>query len=131
MIDWSKYPNFSEDEFRCKGNNCCGHAADMDPDFIYTLQSLRNAYGKAIIITSGYRCPDHNAAVSDSGRSGPHTTGKAADILVSGRDAYDLLKLAVLHPFTGYGIHQKGVHTGRFIHLDTLTGNHRPMLFSY
>jgi len=128
-MNWDEYENFTEDEFRCQCG--CGET-NMDPDFMYSLQSLRRSYGKGMTVTSGYRCPEHNNRVSSTGLGGPHTTGKAADIAVQRGDAYELLKLAVLHPFTGYGINQKG--HGRFIHLDTLRvkeGHPRPTVWSY
>ena len=34
-------------------------AAEMDEDTMWRLQDLREAYGKPMRITSGYRCPDH------------------------------------------------------------------------
>jgi uncharacterized protein YcbK (DUF882 family) len=101
----------------------------MDPDFLYKLDNLRKDFGKPIIISSGYRCPHHNEAVSSTGLGGPHTTGKACDILVSGHDAYDLLKLVVNHGFKGIGINQKG--PSRFIHLDMIDSDLRPWLWSY
>ena len=128
MIDWNEYPHFSMPEFMCKCG--CGRA-DMDPDFIGRLQDLRDVFNAPIRISSGFRCPDHNDRVSSTGRDGPHTTGKAADILVSGRDARDLVALA--DEFTGIGISQKGDHASRFIHLDTLTAPDapRPWIWSY
>jgi uncharacterized protein YcbK (DUF882 family) len=69
-----------------------------------------------MIVTSGYRCPEHNQNVSSTGPDGPHTTGKAVDIGVSGTDAYDLALLAMQMGVKGIGINQKG--TGRFIHFD-------------
>lgn len=43
------------------------------------LDPLREAYGKPIIVTSGYRCPKLNAAVGGSPFS-QHVRGEAADI---------------------------------------------------
>lgn len=43
------------------------------------LDPLRDAYGKPIIVTSGYRCPKLNAAVGGSASS-QHVKGEAADI---------------------------------------------------
>lgn len=43
------------------------------------LDPLREAYGKPIIVTSGYRCPKLNAAVGGSASS-QHVKGEAADI---------------------------------------------------
>lgn len=43
------------------------------------LEPLRKAYGKPIIVTSGYRCPKLNKAVGGSATS-QHVLGQAADI---------------------------------------------------
>lgn len=43
------------------------------------LDPLRNAYGKPIIVTSGYRSPALNAAVKGS-KTSQHMKGQAADI---------------------------------------------------
>lgn len=112
---WGKYaPYFRELEFDCK---CCGKN-DMQPEFMDKLLELRKAYGKPMVITSGYRCPDYNDRISSTGRKGPHTTGLAADILISGSNARELLALA--SEFPRVGVSQKGDHGTRFIHLDCL-----------
>lgn len=43
------------------------------------LDPLREAYGKPIVVTSGYRCPALNRAVGGS-RTSQHLYGQAADI---------------------------------------------------
>lgn len=43
------------------------------------LDPLREAYGKPIVVTSGYRCPKLNKAVGGAAKS-QHITGEAADI---------------------------------------------------
>ncbi|MBF0184733.1 MAG: DUF882 domain-containing protein [Magnetococcales bacterium] len=125
------WPHFSEAELRC---HCgCGRQ-EMDGDFLLALEKLRMAYGKPMPVSSGYRCPAHNAALSTTGTEGPHTTGKAVDILVAGADAHHLLTLALQHGFTGVGLSQKGPHEKRFIHLDTISsgsGYPRPALWTY
>jgi uncharacterized protein YcbK (DUF882 family) len=99
--------------------------------FLDKLEDLRTAYNKPIIVTSGYRCPLHNASVSKTGTSGPHTKG-AVDIAVSGTNAHDLLQHAMTIGFTGVGISQRGNHKTRFIHLDDLpVGELRPWIWSY
>jgi len=132
MGDWAEYPNFTEREFACKGENCCGGKADMDNGFMFKLSQLRKAYGKPMVITSGFRCPKHNQVVSSSGPNGPHTTGRAADIKVSGKDAYRLVKLAMFGGFTGIGVRLHGAVGGRYVHLDDLgEGYPRPAMWSY
>ena len=123
--NWDKYaPYFRSIEFCCKH---CGKN-DMQPEFMDKLLELRIAFGEPMAISSGYRCPDHNDAVSSTGRTGPHTTGYAADIKVFGSRARDMLKLA--SEFPRVGVSQKGDYGSRFIHLDCLPGKPRA-IWSY
>lgn len=104
----------------------------MDEYFVLKLDVLREKMGHPLLLTSGYRCPAHNSAVSSTGPNGPHTTGKAADIQISGAEAYRLVREAMLLGFAGIGVNQKGFHAGRFIHVDTLpTSSNRPMIWTY
>ena len=48
------------------------------------LDPLREAYGKPITVTSGYRCPALNKAVGGSATS-QHISGQAADITAGNR----------------------------------------------
>jgi zinc D-Ala-D-Ala carboxypeptidase len=123
-MDWNKYPNFSAKEFDCSH---CGKN-EMRADFMERLQALRNAYGKPMRITSGYRCPEHPIEAKKA-KPGSHASGCACDVGVEGQDAYQLLKLAFQLGFTGIGVQQKG--SGRFIHLDTLEQPPRPNAWSY
>ena len=119
---------FSDDELKC---HCCG-VLNFNPNTLRRLNLLRKEYGKPIMIESGYRCPKHNKEVSDTGESGPHTTGQAIDIIVSGGNALTLLVLAVKYGFTGIGIQQKGQN--RFLHFDDLLesyGRPRPWIWTY
>lgn len=111
------WKHFSVEEMAC---HHCGEC-HMDENFMALLDKLREEYGKPIIVNSGYRCPEYNAEISHTGKDGPHTTGKAIDISVSGHDAHRLLYFALNNGFTGVGSDQKGDHESRFIHLDTLT----------
>lgn len=56
------------------------------------LQPLRDAWGKPIIVTSGYRCPLLNKAVGGVVNS-QHMTGQAADIVPQGRNPADIRRL--------------------------------------
>lgn len=115
-------------EFDCQ--HC--RANKMDLVFLEQLDELRHMYGKPLVVTSGYRCPEHNAKVSSTGLTGPHTTGRAADLRVDRAEALHLLKLALALGFTGIGVNQKG--GGRFLHVDNLPnapGQPRPTLWSY
>lgn len=119
------WANFTRDEFACKH---CGERKTPD-EFIDKLQRLRDLVDFPLTVTSGYRCPEHNARVSSTGRTGPHTTGRAVDLSVNRKDAYMVLQAAfAMGEFTGIGVQQKG--TGRFIHLDDLAEG-RPTVWSY
>lgn len=123
--------HFEHSEFDQKG--LPGSGFKMDRDFLIHLDELRERCGFPFVVSSGYRTPDYNASVSNTGTTGPHTTGKAADILVSGAEAYTLLRYAMsMGVFTGIGIKQIG--SDRFIHLDTcekVDGIARPAVWSY
>lgn len=123
-------PHFSKAELQC---HCGCHKTKMDPDFLVKLEDLRRAFNKPISPSSAYRCPSNNTKISKTGQNGPHTTGKAIDIPVSGEDAYDLVQLAFLVGFSGIGISQRGPHKKRFIHLDTLhyPDYPRPRIWTY
>lgn len=103
------FNHFTLDEFACKetGEN------HIDPAFVALLDILRDRCGFPIVITSGYRSPNHSIEKAKSA-PGMHTTGRAADVAVSnGHQRYEILKRAFDLGFTGIGVH-KG-----FIHLDT------------
>jgi len=121
-------PHFSLKELRCR---CCGRMG-IDQAFLDRLEDMRVAFDRPMIIGSGYRCPDYNARVSTTGRTGPHTIG-AVDVLISGAEAHRLLHMALMIGFNGIGVKQHGPMAGRFIHLDNLPGhNHpRPRVWTY
>ena len=127
--DSDRWPHFTEDEMRCK----CGCAKSlMTPEFMDALERLRElSGGLALPVNSAYRCPDHNAAVSATGRDGPHTTGRAVDLGVSGETALRVMAVAAVAGMTGIGVNQKGDWSSRFIHIDNLAGPNRPAVWSY
>jgi len=110
MINWKDYKNFTKAEFDCKhtGEN------KMRPEFMERLQQIRTAYGKPLVITSGYRAPSHPVEARKA-RAGEHTYGVACDIAISGTDALDLMVIAYGHGIRRIGVKQNG--TGRFLHL--------------
>ena len=125
-----RWPNFPHDEVA----RVCHGGVRMVPCFLDRLQTLRLSYGKPIILTSAYRAPEYNLQVSTTGTQGPHTTGRAVDILVCGEDALDLIGRAWVNGFTGIGLKQHGPHNKRFVHLDDLPDNvnhPRPILWTY
>lgn len=76
--------HFITEEFRCK----CGRQHDtlISEELIAKLEQLYAALDcSKIIVTSGYRCADHDKTVGGNG-SGQHTKGTAADICCYGQD---------------------------------------------
>ena len=124
----AKWRHFKFSEFTCQCG-CGGN--DIDAIFVTKLDGLRHALGFPFIITSGYRCPEHNNKVSNSGFTGAHTTGRAVDIRASNVEAFLIVSRAHEFGFTGIGVNQKG--KSRFIHLDDLNEGRffRPNIWSY
>ena len=122
--------HFKQHELEC---HCgCGRN-EMDLEFLDLLEDLRAWVGKPLTLSSAFRCPVHNNAVSSSGTNGPHTTGHAVDILVYGSIATDVIKGGIYLGMTGFGVNQKGHRGSRFIHLDDLSypDYDRPWVWSY
>ena len=88
-VNQKHYPSFSFKELACQET---GEIA-LPIDFLKELQKLHDAYGKPMIITSGYRSPKHSIE-SKKSSPGYHTQG-AVDVAVSGEDAIQLLKTAL------------------------------------
>lgn len=103
-----QYPSFTYKEMACQH---CGEI-NLSKDFLRELQLLRDAYGKPMKITSGYRCPKHPIEAKKSS-PGYHYSKGAVDVAVSGEDAVKLLGFALNRGWTGIG-----VNTPSFIHLD-------------
>lgn len=80
--------HFTERELRCR---CCGQLPPSVRDNITSLVAnildpARDQLGAPIIVTSGYRCPAHNAAVGGVPNS-QHLRGEAADIYCDDNEA--------------------------------------------
>lgn len=115
-------PHFSKSEFAC---HCgCGEVA-VSLALIDALETLRTALDAPIIITSGYRCPKHNAEIGGVEDS-QHTEGTAADCFSPGLTPMQLgvaaMKLSAFNK-GGVGIYSRPDGTG-WTHLDVR--NHGP-----
>ena len=124
-MNWSRFPNFREAEFRCRHTGIVA----MDEVFMLRLQDLRSALGFPFVINSGYRHATHPVEAAKA-RPGAHAIGKAADIkLAHGGQVYEVLTRAREFGFTGIGI-ERG-----FVHLDTCEtgeiGAVRPAAWTY
>ena len=104
--DWC---NFTPDEMKCSH---CGELK-ISSVLMDLLQQARDDLGP-LTITSSYRCPEHNASISKTGPSGPHTTGKACDIKVIDSKHRKTLITYFAPEVQGLGIAKS------FIHIDIL-----------
>ena len=121
----SPYQYFDLHELSC---SCCGDMAMVD-EFMAKVVAMRRELGFPFVVTSAYRCPEHNNQVSTTGADGPHTTGRALDVAVSYEQAHRFLKSALEYGMMGIGINQRG--SSRFIHIDDLKTAGRPRVWSY
>lgn len=83
--------NFSRNEFKCKGLNCCGGSDPINIELVRSLQNLRDMVGKALIVTSGFRCRKHNTEIGGAHNS-QHIYADAADVKVPNGMTPDQLK---------------------------------------
>ena len=108
------WKNFTRDEFACK----CGCGTnEIKDEAIDLAQEVRDEVGFAMPITSGYRCPNHPEERAKA-KPGSHAKGLAFDVGVSGGKARQITKVLLSKSAGGVGVHQKGNHSGRFIHGD-------------
>lgn len=98
---------FKDVEFACP---CCGSNL-MDSDFLNTVDDFRAELGFALKISSGYRCPKHNAAVGGVPNS-MHLKGRAVDFALLWLHPALRPKVLALAPkyFRGIGIGKSLMH---------------------
>lgn len=127
--EWRWRPYFTPREMACTHCN----KVVIVPEFLDRLFAARVMADIPFIVSSGYRCPDHDQLI---GGKGPHQTGEAVDLKLSGLFAQTVLRIAAEAGFNGMGVSQRGEHSKRFIHLDTLDESRfpdhpRPTIWSY
>lgn len=117
-------PGFRVREFRCKDGS---DEILVDEALTVVLQCIREHFGKAVVITSGYRTAAHNAVVGGA-KSSQHLLGRAADIRVQGVSVEDVAAYAEsLMPGWG-GVGRYPVKAGRatgWVHVDTRANKSR------
>jgi len=98
--------NFSRSEFSC---HCGCGKAEISGHLVRKLQEVRDIYGKAMQISSGFRCVEHNAIIGGRLNSA-HLSGLAADItIVSSAHRFDILPI-ILAKFERVGVGSDFIH---------------------
>lgn len=109
--------NFNALEFACHGTGCCTETK-IDEKLVQILQQIRDHFGVPVTIASGYRCPVHNAKVSNAASKSKHMYGMAADIKVEGVAPAEVAKYAESIGVLGIGLYETD-SDGYFVHVDT------------
>lgn len=114
--------HFNVQEFKCQ----CGKSHDIliDSGLIDKLEQLYTALNcSKIIVTSGYRCPEHDKAVGGTS-SGQHTKGTAADVCCYGQDGQPISSKTVCYKAQDLGFTGIANITSsyQYTHLDVRTG---------
>lgn len=83
--------NFNLIEFQCP---CC-HTVKLHPALLRRAVLLRLAWGRPVVINSGYRCEEHNSKVGGV-KGSLHRQGRAIDVRVDGsaQEAFRQLALS-------------------------------------
>ena len=115
-------PHFNAREFRCS----CGksHETLLASELVDKLEALYTALNcSKIIVTSGYRCSEHDKAVGGTS-SGQHTKGTAADVCCYGQDEQPISSKTVCCKAQdlGFGGIANITAAYQYTHLDVRTG---------
>lgn len=89
---WDEIKYFTREEFKCKcgGKYCNGYPAEPQELLVRAAVKVREHFGVPVTISSGLRCPTHNAN-NNGVYNSRHLTGKAMDFSVRGFNATSVL----------------------------------------
>ena len=105
--------NFKVSEFYCRDGS---DPVFVDSELVTLLQKIRDHFGKAVNINSGFRTAAYNAKQKNAAKYSQHLYGKAADIWIKGVSVDTLANyVETLLPGTG-GIGR--YYTDGFVHVD-------------
>lgn len=120
-------PHFNSNEFRCKCSK--KHEFQLDDELVEKLEQfftvVPKLFGvkvKAINVSSGFRCVQHDKNVGGSG-TGQHTLGKAADYTIILEDGSALVSWKVCLAAQEIGFHGIARINDSYTHSDTRVGH--------
>ena len=102
---------FKDEEFQCKCDYlaCIDSYQYMSEGFLQLLFKVRSQIDFPLVITSGYRCKQHNKDVGGVPHSA-HTKGLAVDVrITSPLDRYELIEQLVYHGLS-FGVYSNFIH---------------------
>jgi uncharacterized protein YcbK (DUF882 family) len=103
---------FKPEDFKCKCGQCDG--GSMDAVFLEDLFKARELAQTPYVITSAYRCKEHNRKVGGKENSA-HLRGRAVDIkLPTSQSAFKVIKSLMDVGFVRIGYNSKY----HFVHVD-------------
>lgn len=111
---WAEIQYFKPAEFACKcGTYCDGWPGEMSETLLRVADRVREHFGAAAIVSSGLRCPAHNANVGGAAKS-RHLSGKAMDFRIAGKTAAEVLAYVQSQPEIRYAY----AIDGQYVHMD-------------
>lgn len=124
--------HFKPEEFKCNCGHCTGYPSYMKQVELKHLQTIRNHYGRPMVVTSGLRCQYDNSKSNGSIQNSLHLVGRACDFYMAGvtdtlanrKAAIKYIKLLPNHHYTyGNGINSNGYavsapYMGNALHTD-------------
>lgn len=113
--------NFTDEEFGCP---CCGKK-NISLPFVQKLQIARDTASIPFVITSGYRCQNHNAEVGGKADSS-HLKGVAADIAAQTSSQ----RFAIVDGLIKAGFERIGIGSN-FIHVDMDESKPQRLMWTY
>ncbi len=114
---------FNDSEFRKCSPSCS--IDDMDPEFMATLDRIREKAGIPLVLNSAYRSSAYDKSKGRSG-TGAHTEGRAVDIRCNtDSNRYKIITAALACGVTRIGIGKT------YIHIDTSRKLSRGVVWHY
>lgn len=109
---WKDIRYFTRGEFACPCGRCGGFPAEPEQRLVRLADQVRGHFGKSANVSSGVRCPSHNARVGGVPGS-YHLKGKAMDFRVTGQTAAQVLAYVRTLP-----IHYAYAIDDSYVHMD-------------
>ena len=113
VILWEDIRYFRPEEFACKCGKCGGWPAEVSRTLLRTADRVREHFDSPAIVSSGLRCPAHNASVGGAAAS-RHMSGRAMDYRIAGMSAEQVLAYVRQQPEIRYAY----AIDGQYVHMD-------------